>query len=89
MTTMNTGDISRRLGVQVTAEQLTELGFEPVGKDKRAVLWDARDYPAMCERFGNWIKGRANVPMQPKPEGKTKAKAESKAPPAADDDDEL
>lgn len=84
--TMNTGDISRRLGVPVTVELLEELGFKPIGKDKRASLWDQADYPKMCVAVGDYIKGRTNIPMQPKPEKKSKPAAQQ-TPPA--DDDEL
>ena len=82
--TMNTGDISRRLGVPVTVELLKELGFTEVGKDKRASLWDQGDYHEMALKVGDYIKGRANVPMQPKPERKSKTPAQTPA-----DDDEL
>lgn len=88
MTTMNMGDINRRLGLgssAVNAQMLIDMGFEPAGRDKRAVLFNESDYPAMCNAIGNYIKGRAGVPMQPKPE---KAPAKGKAPPA-DDDEEL
>lgn len=65
--TMNTGDVSRRIGVPVTVELLQELGFKPVGQDKRASLWNQADYPKMCAAIGDWVKGRHGVPMQPKP----------------------
>lgn len=87
--TMNTGDVQRRLGVPITAATLLQLGFKPVGKDKRASLWDQADYPAMCKAYGAHIAGRANVPMQDKPEAKPKKSDAKVKPPAADDDDEL
>lgn len=71
--TMNTGDVSRRLGVPVTVELLESLGFKSVGKDKRASLWSQDDYPAMAAKVGNYVKGRADVPMQDKPAKKSKA----------------
>lgn len=95
--TMNTGDVSRRIGLTITAELLQELGFEPAGRDKRAVLWDEADYPAMCDALGKHIIGRKAVPMQPRP---TPAPKKEKADPpklrggakmpssAMDDDDE-
>jgi hypothetical protein len=91
MTTMNMGDINRRLGLgssAVNAEMLINLGFEPAGKDKRAVLFEQSDYPAICKALAKHIEGRASVPMQPKPEKADKAPAKGKAPPA-DDDEEL
>lgn len=71
--TMNTGDVSRRLGVPVTVELLESLGFKSVGKDKRASLWDQADYEQMATKVGNYIKSRADVPMQAKPPKKSKA----------------
>ena len=77
--TMQTGDIQRRIGILgVTEQLLIDLGFKSVDKNKRAVLWDQADYPAMCEAVGNYIKARATMPMQPKPERVRKEK------PAAD-----
>lgn len=86
---MNTGDVSRRLGVPVTVELLEELGFKPIGKDKRASLWDQADYAEMAKKVGSYVQSRADVPMQPKPDRKP-----AKTTPAAkttppDDDDEL
>lgn len=92
--TMNTGDVCRRIGLIVTAEMLLELGFEPVAVEKRSKLWAQSDYPAMCNAVGNWIKSRAGVPMQPKPEKKAKAPEATPArglvvpPPVVHDDDE-
>lgn len=92
MTTMNVGDINRRLGLNssaVTAQLLSDLGFEPAGRDKRATLYNESDYPAICNAVGNYVKSRAGVPMQPRPEKPSKpAKGSDKTPPA-DDDEEL
>lgn len=87
-TQMNTGDVSRRLGLPVTAELLESLGFEPVGRDKRAVLWDVNDYPRMCDKLGKWITQRRDVPMQPRPDKPVKAgkPKKSEAEPAEDDE---
>lgn len=100
--TMSVGDINRRLGdaPQVTERLLTALGFEPVGRDKRAVLYKQSDYPAMCNAVANYIKGKAGVPMQPRPEkdekpGKPAAKASASKPAATttkgfdEDEDDL
>lgn len=92
MTTMNVGDINRRLGLNssaVTAQLLSDLGFEPAGRDKRATLYNESDYPAICNAVGNYVKGRANVPMQPRPEKPEKAAKGSDKKPPADDDEEL
>jgi hypothetical protein len=69
--TMNTGDVSRRLGVPVTVPLLESLGFTSVGKDKRASLWDQADYPEMARKVGKYVADRANVPMQDKPPKKS------------------
>lgn len=78
--TMSVGDINRRFGdVPVTERLLTKLGFEPVGREKRAVLYDQKDYPAMCNAVADYIRKKDTVPMQPRPEKEEKpAKAPSK-----------
>lgn len=78
--TMSVGDINRRLGdaPQVTERLLTALGFEPVGRDKRAVLYKQSDYPAMCKAVAKYIEGKASVPMQPRPEKDEKPKPAAK-----------
>lgn len=90
---MNTGDISRRLGIPITVELLEELGFKAVRRDHRAHIWDQDDYPAMCIAIGNHITERQDVPMQPRPEPKPKKEKEPKPngkknepAPSADDD---
>ena len=92
MTTMNTGDVTRRIGFVVTTGLLTSLGFKPVGQDKRATLFNQSDYPAMCKALSKWVAGRVDVPMQPKPVRKEKGEKGTAAKPAAtvdEDDDEL
>lgn len=94
--TMQTGDVSRRMGIPLTEKMLTDAGFTPVGKDKRAVLWAQSDYPAMCKAIAKTIFDRQNVPMQPRPDRSPAAKKTATqettkkvntAP--VDDDDEL
>ena len=89
---MNTGDVTRRIGLVVTSDLIAQLGFKAVGQDKRATLWAQSDYPAMCKALSKWVAGKADVPMQPKPERKEKG-SKSTAPvtgkPAPDDDDDL
>lgn len=72
--TMQTGDVSRRMGIPLTEKMLTDAGFRPVGKDKRAVLWSQSDYPAMCKAIAKVIFDRQNVPMQPRPDRTAAAK---------------
>ena len=81
--TMQTGDVSRRLGIPVTADLLTSLGFTVVGTDKRAQLWAQSDYPEMCERLAELLQGKADVPMQPRPAPPPKKVKEGAAPPPA------
>jgi hypothetical protein len=82
--TMSVGDINRRLGdVPVTERLLTKLGFEAVGRDKRAVLYDQKDYPAMCAAVADYIRKKDTVPMQPRPEKEEKPAKAAKGTPAA------
>ena len=54
--TLKLGDVNARLApIQVTAEGLRELGIEPAGRDKRAVLYRESQFVAICEA----IAGRA------------------------------
>lgn len=92
MTTMNTGDVTRRIGLVVTTDLIKGLGFKPVGQDKRATLFAQSDYPAICKALGKWVAAKAEVPMQPKPERKEKVLGAGKGKPATppvEDDDEL
>lgn len=89
---MNTGDVTRRIGLVVTSDLIAQLGFKAVGQDKRATLWAQSDYPAMCKALSKWVAGKADVPMQPKPERKEKGIKPSppvKVKLALDDDDDL
>lgn len=79
--TMMTGDVTRRVGLTIPADLLKELGFTPVGQDKRATLWAQSDYPAMCVSLGNWLKERQKVPMQPKPAPAAKKEKKDSKPP--------
>lgn len=95
--TMNTGDVCRRIGITITSELLLALGFKPEGRDKRAVLWDDDDYPAMCDAIGKHIISKKAVPMQARPAAapkknkmpKLRGGAKLPSPPAGDDDEEL
>lgn len=54
--TLKLGDVNARLApIQVSAEGLRELGIEPAGRDKRAVLYRESQFVAICEA----IAGRA------------------------------
>lgn len=86
---MNTGDLSRRLGVPVTVELMKSLGFNPVGKNKRADLWNPNEYGAMNDALCKYINGRRGIGPVPKP---TRAPSPAPAPapaPAASGDDFL
>ena len=54
--TLKLGDVNARLTpIQVTADGLRELGIEPAGRDKRAVLYRESQFTVICEA----IAGRA------------------------------
>lgn len=42
------GDICSRLGFALTADFLRSLGFEPVGRERAAMLYRAADFPRIC-----------------------------------------
>lgn len=91
MSTLNTGDVARRIGIPVTEKMLTELGFKPTGKDKRAFLWDEDDYPEMCQKIGQSIMDKASVTTTPAkpPAPPRKAATPAPAPAPVEDDDDL
>ena len=47
--TMRLGQISERLGFQLTADFLRSLGFEPVGRERAAVLYSESAFPRICQ----------------------------------------
>ena len=54
--TLKLGDVNARLTpIQVSTDGLRELGIEPAGRDKRAVLYSESQFAAICEA----IAGRA------------------------------
>lgn len=56
--TLKLGDINARLTpIQITAAGLAELGFQPVGKEKSAVLFKAADFPAICQAIAKHVIG--------------------------------
>jgi hypothetical protein len=91
---MNTGDVCRRLGLNVTAELLNSLGIAPVQTDKRASLYSEEQWPLICKKVAGYVQSRLSVATPPRPAAK-KAKAPDSPPPAAaktpdlDDDEEL
>ncbi|MDO5288505.1 MAG: YqaJ viral recombinase family protein [Pseudomonadota bacterium] len=47
--TLKLGDINARIApLSITADGLRQLGFEPAGHDRRAVLYHQHQFPAMC-----------------------------------------
>jgi hypothetical protein len=46
--TLSLGKINEQLGFTVSGEYLKELGFEPVAKDKRAMLYSYEQYKGIC-----------------------------------------
>lgn len=81
--TMNTGDITRRIGLTITSGLLKECGFEPADTDKRAQLYKQSDYEAICDALAEHIRSKKNVPMQPRPE-REPAKPKKDAAPTGD-----
>ena len=56
--TIKLGQINERLSpIQITAAGLAELGFQPVGKEKSAVLYREADFPRICVALINHIQG--------------------------------
>ena len=49
--TMRLGQISERLGFNVTADFLSSLGFEPYATEKAAKLYKARLFPLICREL--------------------------------------
>ena len=48
--TLKLGDVNARLApIQVSADGLRDLGIEPAGRDKRAVLYRESQFAAICE----------------------------------------
>lgn len=58
--TINLGTLKARLGVDVTADQLAKLGFEPVARDKAARLYRTEDFPLICRALIKHIWAAAN-----------------------------
>lgn len=46
---MRLGEICDRLQFTVSAAFLSSLGIEPCGTDRRAILYRADEWPAICD----------------------------------------
>ena len=93
--TMNTGDISRRLGFPINAETLIAAGVTVAGTDKRATLF-SDDWPTVVTKIAGYVLTKKSAPPVAKPEPKPrkeKTEADPAPAPAVDtsweDDDEL
>ena len=53
------GEISQRLGFDVTANFLASLGFAPVAQEKAAKLYAASDFPRICAALQRHISAVA------------------------------
>lgn len=53
---MKLGQICERLGFNVTAEFLRQLGFEPAATEKAAKLYHERDFSSMCDALVHHVK---------------------------------
>lgn len=54
--TLKLGQICTRLGFQVTADFLKSLGFEPVGRERAAVLFHESDFQVICNALIHHIR---------------------------------
>lgn len=53
--TLRLGQIGERLGISLTADFLTSLGFAPVATDRAAKLYHEADFPRMCAALSRHI----------------------------------
>jgi hypothetical protein len=56
---MRLGEISQRLGFDVTANFFASLGFAPVKQEKAAKLYAAADFPRICAALQRHISAVA------------------------------
>lgn len=59
--TLTLGKIGSRLGFSLTADFLRSIGFEPAGRERAAVLYHERDFPAMCATLIRHITAAAQA----------------------------
>jgi len=59
--TIKLGQITERLGFNLTADFLTTLGFSPVATEKNAKLYREADFPAICAALVAHINGVAEA----------------------------
>lgn len=59
--TMKLGEITERLGFSLPAAFLQQLGFEPVGRDRSAVLYRGTDFPLICRALVNHIEAACQL----------------------------
>lgn len=94
MSDMNTGDVCRRLGVNVSNELLSSLGIEPAARERRAYLYSEAQWPAICKAVSRYVAGRVDADTPPRPAKPERASKVSKTaagtkPMFNEDDDEL
>jgi hypothetical protein len=53
---MRLGEISQRLGFDVTANFLASLGFAPAATEKAAKLYHAKDFPLICNALVRHVR---------------------------------
>lgn len=57
------GEINTRLApLSITEAGLRQLGFEPAGHDRRAVLYHQHQWPDMCAAIARHVQAQANRP---------------------------
>lgn len=97
MSDMNTGDVCRRLGVNVSGELLSSLGIEPAERNRRASLYSEAQWPTICKAVSRYVASRIDAPTPPRPAKPEKApkvkptsgSTDTKSMFKGDDDDEL
>lgn len=60
--TMTLGQINARLApINLSADGLRQLGFEPASKERAAILYHAADFPAICQAIIRKIQSAADL----------------------------
>lgn len=73
MNKLKTGDIAHRIGLIITTELITKVGFPPDESDGRSKFWNEDKYPAICDALGTYIMGRKTVTSMAPPKVKARA----------------
>lgn len=58
---INLGTINATLGITVSAGFLADIGIDPAGTEKRAVLYRESDFPAICQAIADHVMRKAST----------------------------